>query len=589
MYLDCRPTRYKNKTYKSYSIVKSYREAGKVKKEILWPLGRLSDEEVAQIRLICKARSQEGIVITELKNILPQRSRPYLDIAIVNQLWKEWKLSNAFTLNLTKGDLPTPLVAQVLTINRCLYPCSHYSIPQWIKKTAISEVLGVSLEGLDEDKIYYELDKIENNKECLEDHLFKTTYARDPKSYNYVNFDLTTSYFVGIRCKLSDFGLSKDSRPHHKQVVLAVMVNEAGYPFKWDVLPGNTAEVETLESEVKACVLRFKLKNVSLVFDRGIVSEENLEYVDSNQLKFITTLDKDQIPNIPDIALTIFKDLTPERVEEGKYSLPGFSTYDERLSFKDLGIGADRRRYILGFNPDLFLEERRSRENKIRDFLEFVQSKNQELRVAKRSRNYRATKKKFDDELKRLKIKSCFKELELKKLQVMRSNKNGRRVKVRTFEAVVTKDDDKIAKASLLDGLCVFITNHVEEKGGEFLLVAERIIAAYRNKNKIEEAFKHIKSFLKIRPFHVNTDTHVRAVYTLCILAYLINKDFAERRKRIEGKDFLNSKELYEPFRSCHLVKIKDSLSGESKEEPVELTKEQKESLKNLGLGRLIG
>ena len=103
-----------------------------------------------------------------------------------------------------------------------------------------------------------------------------------------------------------------------------------------------------------------------------------------------------------------------------------------------------------------------------------------------------------------------------------------------------------------------------------------------RDKTKVEDAFKHIKSFLKIRPFYVNLDEHVRAVYSICVLSYFLNKDLAERRKRIDGIDYLNSKNLYEPFRSCHCVTLKDKPSGSKKRKTVELTLEQKRLLKEL-------
>ena len=50
----------------------------------------------------------------------------------------------------------------------------------------------------------------------------------------------------------------------------------------------------------------------------------------------------------------------------------------------------------------------------------------------------------------------------------------------------------------------------------------------------------------------------------------------AERRKKIEGIDYLNSKNLYEPFRSCHYVTIKDKTSGSKRHKTVELTTQQK-------------
>ncbi|MEW6619220.1 MAG: hypothetical protein AB1422_07775 [bacterium] len=134
MYLDYKTTRYKDKIYKSYLIVESYREKGEVKKRPLWKIGKLTDNQVAQIKLICKSQTDKEFAVTELKNVIPLQSKPYLELAVVNELWNQGELSRVFRTNITKGDLPTPLVARVLTINRCVDPCSNYSIPPMDKK-----------------------------------------------------------------------------------------------------------------------------------------------------------------------------------------------------------------------------------------------------------------------------------------------------------------------------------------------------------------------------------------------------------------------------------------------------------------------
>lgn len=148
----------------------------------------------------------------------------------------------------------------------------------------------------------------------------------------------------------------------------------------------------------------------------------------------------------------------------------------------------------------------------------------------------------------------------------------------------------------MIDGLCVFVTNHVEKQHGQYLLQAKRIIEAYRKKTQIEDAFKNIKSFVKIRPFFVNKDEHaclcygrqVKAVYTICILSYFINRYLSEKRKDSEGKDYLNSKELYAPFKSCKLVTLLETLAGNSKKDIIPLSKEQKAIVRNIVSERSI-
>ncbi|MFV1977224.1 MAG: IS1634 family transposase [Candidatus Scalindua sp.] len=580
MHLGYKTSRYKDKVYKYYFIAESYREGKKVKKRIIWPIGKLTDAQRDQIKFICKSISKPSQVITTLENIVVQKSKPYLDLAIVNALWEEWKLSRAFGNHVTNSDLSTPLIAKILTINKCVAPCSHYSIPQWAEKTALSEVIGHSLDNLNDDKIYYELDKIEQSQEQLENHLFQITYRKDRTSYDFINYDLSTSYFVGMKCNLSSYGKSKDDKPHNKQVLLGLLVNDKGYPFKWDVYPGNTAEVKTLVGNVDACRERFGLESITFVFDRGIVSDDNLNYISERGFKYISALDKDQIPNIEGIDLSIFSNITLDNYKD-RFLERKFVCYDESLYFKDLGV-IGKQRYVLGFNPVLFKEERECRNGKTGVFEDFLVKKNKELGDATRSRDHDKTKQVIIKELRRLKIKKYFNDPVLKEIEINRKNKRGKTVSVKSFRVTVERKLNKIAASETLDGLCVFISSHTESPDKEFLFPGEKIIKAYRDKTKIEDVFKHIKSFLKIRPFYVNLDEHVRAVYSICVLAYFLNKDLAERRKEIDGVDYLNSKNLYEPFRSCHYVDLKDKVSGSEKKILVEFTSKQESLLKEL-------
>ena len=584
MHLGYKPSKYKDTVYKSYFIAKSYREDNKVLKQIIMKIGKLSDKQASQIKLICKIVSNPSKIITTLENIKTEACKQFLDLAISNSLWEEWKLSHVFQAHSTNSELNTGIIAKILTLNRCTDPCSHYSIPEWVKNTALPEIMNHSLEKLNDDKIYYELDKIQENQENLENHLFKMTYNKDKESYNFINYDLSSSYFVGMKCKLSAYGKSKDDKSKNKQVLLGILVNDKGYPFKWEVYPGNTPEVDTLISHVDACKNRFKLKKITMVFDRGIVSDENLKYITDKKLKYISAMDKPQIPNIEGIERSIFKNITLLNFKENLLEQK-FCYYDDALYFKDLGI-LKGRRYVLGFNPVLFEEEKKCRNEKIVFFENFISGKNKELMQADRSRNHKSTEQAIINELKRLKIKKYFENPNLQEIKIEKTNKKGKKRIINSFQITIEKKQAKIEESDNLDGVCVFVSNHSEYNPDKksFIFSPEKIIKAYRDKTKIEDAFKHIKSFIKLRPFHVNTDQHVRAVYSICVLSYFLNKDLAERRKIAEGIDYLNSHNLYEPFRNCSYVTIRDKTTNIKKSEVVELTNEQKLLLKNLNL-----
>ena len=581
MHLDYQTSKYKGKVYKYYHIAEAYREGSKSKKNRLFSLGKLTDEQARKIKLICKVISNPNEQVTTLANIVAQESVNYLDVAVVNQLWESWQLSEAFTFDVTRGNLGTDLIAKILTINRCLDPCSHYSVPEWIRETALPEILGEQVLDINDDKIYYELSKIEKNKASIENYLFKKTYEQDPRSYDYVNYDLSSSYFIGFKCKLSAFGKSKDEKHSCKQVILALLINSRGYPFKWDVFPGNMPEIDTMDRVIKSCAHRFKLKDISMVFDRGLVSEEKLDLIDDKNLRYITALDTDQIPNVAVIDLEVFKDLDTDTAMEFIPQLPGFEKFDSSLYYRDLGIEG-KRRYVVGINPERFLQDRKTRKEKMDYFRSFLFQTNRSLKKAKRDRKATPTKNKIFNELKRLKIKKYYEDPELREIYVKVTLKDGTQKQVGSFQVTVKEKKGKIEKEKLTDGLCVFVSNHIEKQQGQYLLPTKRIIEAYREKTQVEDAFKHIKSFVKIRPFFVNKDEHVRAVYTICVLSYFINRYLSEKRKAAEGKDYLNSNKLYAPFKSCKLVTILETLTSIIKKDIIPLSEKQKIVLRDI-------
>lgn len=584
MHLSYSTSKYKGQIYKSYSIAESYREGGKVKKRIIWRIGKLTDQQAEQIRMSLDIIKSGDQIITRIEDIVVQESKSYLDIAVVNHIWNEWKLNEAFDNDVTGGPLPTHTVARVLTINRCTDPCANYSVPAWAKKTALSEVLHIDLSVLNDDKIYYELDKIHKNQISIENHLFKMTYEKNPKSYSFVDYDLSTTYFVGHRCELSAFGKGKVECHGRRQVLLGVLINNEGYPFKWDVFPGNTAEVKTLKRNINACKTRFGLadSNVTLVFDRGIISEENGTMIENARMKYISALDRNQIPT-SGVDLTAFKDLDISESDESLPQPPGFDKYDEQLYFKDAGI-IEGKRYILGFNPGLFAEDRKNRKEKIVLFETYLKQENRDLCKAKRDRDYDATKNRIVGELKRLKIKKYFESPLLEPVSIHARLKGGGIKIVQSFKVRVKRKNEIIKADKLLDGVCVFLTNHVERHGRGFKVGPQTIIKAYRDKTKIEDVFKNVKSFLKIRPLFVNTQSHVKAVYTICILSYFINRYLANKRKEIGDMDYLNSRELYAPFRDIDITTLADRRTGRSVKKAVVLPPATKKLLEKIAL-----
>ena len=109
----------------------------------------------------------------------------------------------------------------------------------------------------------------------------------------------------------------------------------------------------------------------------------------------------------------------------------------------------------------------------------------------------------------------------------------------------------------LVDGIWMLVTNITETiEPEEDRLKPEELISAYRDKNRIEEAFRDVKSFIKFQPTFVYTDDHVRAHYTICILSYLLDLTITNRLRQTPIEGIGSVEKVHRILRRCEVGKL---------------------------------
>jgi transposase len=528
------------KTYTYYSIAQPYWEDKKNKKKILFYLGSLTPSQAQQIRNILKASQSEDTFTATFEDLLFENHYRYLDIAFLNHLWdQEWKgLSSIFptpeeTSNTRQKEISTADIAKLLTFYRCLDPGSYLSAVEWFETTTCNRLLDMEPSQVNESRFYRELTAIENQKEKIEQWLYQTLKNRNDKSMRIVFYDLSDSYFEGRKCPIAKPGRTKANGFREKRIVLSLLVNSEGYPFSWKILEDYTADVTTLTKNTDLWQKQFNFSKIILVFDRGMVSDENLLNLENKQsYLYITALDKPQIAGVEQVNLERLKNFTDETTEKEILS-KGLTKYDEVTFYEDMGIDSTNRRHILIFNSDLLKVQRKTREKLIDIAIEKLEEEKELLLNAKKSRNLKPTEHKISEILRKRGVQSCI-DIKLESINI--SGENGSAVS--SFNLTYEQNVENIKKAMLVDGIWMLVTNITDTlKSEEDRLKPEELINAYRDKNRIEEAFRDVKSFLKFQPTFVYTDDHVRAHYTICILSYLLDVTVTNRlrQKPIEG------------------------------------------------------
>ena len=141
------------------------------------------------------------------------------------------------------------------------------------------------------------MDKLLPGKVDIEKHLKERLGELFDLEYDLLLYDITSTYFEGESAsnRQAMRGYSRDHRPDCKQVCIALVVSREGFPLGYEVFPGNRADVTTVEEIVQKIEAHYGTAGRIWVMDRGMVSEENLEYLRTGGRRYIVGTPKSQL------------------------------------------------------------------------------------------------------------------------------------------------------------------------------------------------------------------------------------------------------------------------------------------------------
>jgi len=210
-----------------------------------------------------------------------ERVRQFGNCFLGLELWKRLGLERFWEalLDGEVADVPWSRVAALLAINRLCAPSSELGIEErWYPATALDDLLGISAGAINDTRLYRCLDRLLPHKARLERHLKERYGELFSTEFDVLLYDLTSTYVEGQAEKnpMMQRGYSRDHRPDCKQVVIALIVNAEGFPLSYETFDGNRTDVTTLEAVMRRVERKYGRARRVWVFDRGIVSEENL-------------------------------------------------------------------------------------------------------------------------------------------------------------------------------------------------------------------------------------------------------------------------------------------------------------------------
>ena len=227
----------------------------------------------------------------KLDAIRLERSRSFGAVWLGWLLWRWLKLDDLLSELLPSGRerVSWAQVIAILVTGRLCEPSSELHVAEgWYRTTALEDLLGVSTEQLYDERLYRALDRVLPHKEAIEKHLVKRLGELFDLDYDLLLYDVTSTYFEGVADpEIAQRGYSRDHRPDCVQINIALVVTREGIPLGYELFAGNTSDVATVQRVVESMEKRFGKVNRVWVMDRGMVSAENIAWLNSTGRRYV--------------------------------------------------------------------------------------------------------------------------------------------------------------------------------------------------------------------------------------------------------------------------------------------------------------
>jgi hypothetical protein len=488
-------------TIKHYQLVESRWNPAKKRStpKILLNFGRVDDPQVvARLRKLSSAilarlspeQVQSGVPGWRVVN-----AWPYGDIYTLEALWGRLGMAEVVAKRCdgTRTRFAVERALFAMVANRAAAPCSKlYCYQQWLAEDAhVEGTTGLCLQHL-----YRAMDFLEANREEVEREIYFRLANLFNLDVDLIFYDTTSLHFevdqedrgsserdtvMGSQAAgaktykaLRKRGYPKNGRGDVPQIVVGLAVTRDGLPVRHWVFPGNTVDVTTVE-QVKADLRDWKLSRCVFVGDAGMVSADNLRKLSLGGGKYIVCMPMTAGGEVVEQVLT----------RPGRYR-----PISDNLRLKEVvvGDGERRRRYVVCHN----LEE------------------------AARQRAHRAE---VLDELR----------AELESLSSLDRGSHSKRVcqllaskRYSRYLATAKNGKITIAKANI---------KSLEKRDGKFVvhsnddtLTAEDLALGYKQLMRVEQAWRQLKSGLRMRPVYHWAPHRIHAHVSLTVLALLLER-----------------------------------------------------------------
>jgi transposase len=417
---------------------------------------------------------------------------PYGDLYVLEEIWRRLGIDQVIRRQTARRrfgfDMERALFAMVA--NRACAPASKlYCHEQWLKEDAYIN----GARALELQHLYRAMDFLEANKDAIEEAIYFQVADLLNLDVDIVFYDTTSLHFEideedegdeqgmirgSITAGRRDYpaprkrGHSKNGRGDAPQIVVGLAVTRDGFPVRHWVFPGNTVDVTTVK-QVKEDLKGWQLSRCLFVGDAGMVSQDNLRTLSRGGGKYL-------------LAMPMKRG---DEVTEAVLGRPGrYRKVAENLEVKEVvvGDGERRRRYAVCFNPQEARRQRRHRERLIKELeAELASLADQRDGYSKRA---------------------C----------ALRTSRRYGRLLKETRKGLAI-DRNAVKELERFDGKFVVHSN-------DDTLSAEDMALGYKQQQRVEEAWRTLKSGLKMRPVFHWAPHRIHAHIAITVLSLLLER-----------------------------------------------------------------
>ena len=475
-------------------------EKGRAQVRIIYNCGRADEPETSErLRRLARGilrRCAPEEIIAENPTWQLLDAWSYGDVYVLEQLWRRVGVGEVLreVLGERKFDFDVERALFAMVANRAVAPSSKlHCWDQWLAEDVRIE----GTEALKLQHLYRAMDFLEANREAIERAIYFRMADLLNLDVEIVFYDTTSLHFevnepdrgfgendevhgsalAGKKTyrALRKRGHSKNGRFDAPQIVIGLAVTRDGLPVRHWIFPGNTVDVTTV-AKVKEDLKGWQLSRCVFVGDAGMVSAENLTTLARSGGKYIVCM---PIHRGSEVATEVV-------TRPGRYQHVA-----ENLQVKEVvvGDGERRRRYVVCYNPQEAERQERHRQEVLEELTAEIESLRE---TAPRSSHAKRV---------------C---------ELRASGRYGRYVRL-TKHGHPRIDQAAVAALSSLDGKFVVHSN-------DDTLTAADLALGYKQLQRVEVAWRQLKSGLKLRPVYHWAPHRIHAHVALTVLALLLER-----------------------------------------------------------------